>query len=285
MIKNSRPFEAMHINANAEDFMGNGEVGRYLLLPGSDGRAKAIAEQFEDLEIKPHRRQHNLYLGNMRHGNTKIAVASLSSGMGCPSMDIIATEALELGIKRIIRVGTAGSLQSKTIKTGSLVLPTAAVRDEGTSRHYLASSIPVQPSLEFLDASRRAAQKLDLTRRVYTGPIHTKDSLYAREFGAGPLSRQNQLYMDHLREVGILASEMECAQLFALQQIWNAKQLAAPAKRSCPVFCGAILAIIGDDEPFSSGDLVTQTTNTAIALALETIRQWYDQEDKKWQTP
>ncbi len=284
MNRTTQPFEAVHINARPEDFNGNGRIGRYILLPGSDGRAKSIADRFEQVSVKAHRRQHNLYLGRIKYADSYIDVATVSSGMGCPSMDIIATELLELGAKRLIRVGTAGSLQSQSLKAGSLVLPTAAVRDEGTSRHYLATSIPVQPSLEFLDASRRAAAKLALQHRVYTGPIHTKDSLYAREFGAGPLQKQNQIFMNHLRDVGILASEMECAQLFTLRQIWDAK-LRARQDQGPGILCGAILAIIGDDEPFIKGELAEQTTDAAIELALETIRQCYSQEDKAWTSP
>ena len=41
-----------HINATEADFKGNQGIGRYILLPGSDGRAKEIATHFDDLEIK-----------------------------------------------------------------------------------------------------------------------------------------------------------------------------------------------------------------------------------------
>jgi len=38
-----RHFKPEHINATPEDLAGNNRIGRYILLPGSDGRAQEIA--------------------------------------------------------------------------------------------------------------------------------------------------------------------------------------------------------------------------------------------------
>lgn len=50
-----------HINATTEDLAGNHGIGRYILLPGSDGRAKEISQHFNNLTIKSHPRGHNLF--------------------------------------------------------------------------------------------------------------------------------------------------------------------------------------------------------------------------------
>ncbi|MDQ3235717.1 MAG: nucleoside phosphorylase, partial [Pseudobdellovibrionaceae bacterium] len=243
-MQSTSPLQPMHMNLSTQDLQGNGRLGRYVLLPGSDGRAEAIAQRLQNVKVQSHSRRHNFYMGTWQN----IEIGVMSSGMGCPSMDIIATELLHLGARRIIRVGTAGSLQPQRLRIGSLVVPTAAVRDEGTSRHYLDSSVPVQASLEFLDAVRRAAREQKLEDRVHLGITHTKDSLYAREFGEGPMQAEHSRYMQHLQAAGVLASEMECAQLFTLTQVWNQKLLQTEKDRPS-VRSGAILAVIGDDQP------------------------------------
>jgi uridine phosphorylase len=255
-IQQSSPLQPMHMNA-------------------------AKADILDGLRIIEHSRRHNLYLGSINVAGHKVDVAVMSSGMGCPSVDIIVSELLHLGVRRLIRVGTAGSLQPSWLRVGSLVIPTAAVRDESTSRHYLDPSIPVLASLEFLDAVRRAAVEQQLTARVFLGPAHTKDSLYAREFGEGPLQPQNAQYMQHLRDAGVLASEMECAQLFTLTQVWNQK-LSGLQPHGPYVRSGAILAFIGDDQPFADDQLVDATIESAVQLGFATIAAWVRGEDAEW---
>ncbi len=271
------PLQPMHMNITSQDLQGNGRLGRYILLPGSDGRAEAMAQRLQNVKVRSHSRRHNFYMGSFQN----IDIGVMSSGMGCPSMDIIATELLHQGARRIIRVGTAGSLQPQRLRIGSLVIPTAAVRDEGTSRHYLDPSIPVQASLEFLDAVRRAAKEHKLEDKLHLGITHTKDSLYAREFGEGPLQAEHSRYMEHLKAAGVVASEMECAQLFTLTQVWNQKLRETEPDRPS-VRSGAILAIIGDDQPFADGDAVKATIERAIDLGFATITSWYKNEDRPW---
>ncbi|RYZ64788.1 MAG: uridine phosphorylase, partial [Proteobacteria bacterium] len=212
------PTKPLHMSIDESHIQGNGSLGRYILVPGSDGRAAEMAKRLQDLKTVPHNRRHNFYSGHIVDGGKKIDIGIMSSGMGCPSMDIIATELLQIGAKRLIRVGTAGSLQPSFLRVGSLVVPTAAVRDEGTSRHYLDPSIPVLSSFDFLSIARDVAKAEKLEARLSMGLVHTKDSLYAREFGQGPLVESHKVYMNHLKAAGVLASEMECAQLFTLIQ-------------------------------------------------------------------
>src|SRR5688572_18152283 len=141
-----------HINATQADLAGNNGIGRYVFLPGSDGRAKEIAKNFKNVTIKKHDRGHNLYLGTLVHDNLKIDVAAISTGMGCPSLEIILHELFYLGAKRFLRVGTAGTLQSGWINTGSIINVQAAVRDDGTSHHYAPVEIPAIAALEFVSS-------------------------------------------------------------------------------------------------------------------------------------
>ncbi|RZA25652.1 MAG: uridine phosphorylase [Proteobacteria bacterium] len=275
------PSKPLHMSIDSTHIKGNGTLGRYILLPGSDGRAAEMAKRLHDVKTIEHNRRHNFYLGHIIENGQQVDIGIMSSGMGCPSMDIIATELLQIGARRIIRVGTAGSLQPKTMRVGHIVVPTAAVRDEGTSRHYLDPSIPVLSSLDFLDVTRRVAKDKGLEKALSLGLVHTKDSLYAREFGQGPLVEKNKVYMDHLKAAGVLASEMECAQLFTLIQ--NADYTARTHEPDGPgVRGGAILAIVGDDDPFTDNEtVIADTVNATIAFGFDVIKAWA-KGDSKW---
>lgn len=267
-------FVPHHINAAEEHLSGNGALGRYVLLPGSDGRARQIAARFADLEIRPHPRGHNVYLGRLAlEDGSPVDVASVATGMGCPSVDIIVNELFRLGARRFLRVGTAGSLQPPRIQAGSRVVATASVRDEHTSRAYVPVEFPAVASPEMLGAARRAAAALGLSRDTWFGIVHCKDSLFAREFHEGPMAEENDRYMALLRKAGVLASEMETAQLFILASLFDhelRQRGASPAHR---VLAGAVLGIVGDDRPFAAPELEAQAVESSVALALETVRQ------------
>ncbi|MEN9579171.1 MAG: hypothetical protein RJA70_2180 [Pseudomonadota bacterium] len=257
----------IHINAAHDDFEGNGGRGRYLLLPGSRSRAAKIAEQFSDVSIKQHSRGHDLYTGTISRDGMTLDVGVIATGMGCPSIDLIVTELIGLGAKVLLRVGTSGSLQ-KHVKTGDVVVATAAVRDEGASDNYLPREIPALAAWPLVVASLAASQQAKLNGRVHFGAVHTKDTLYGREFKWGPLHEEHARYNKLLTLSGVLASEMECAHLFVLGQL--GKQAAGEV----PVLAGGVLAVIGDhDEPFKDSPLAALAVDDAIELAFGTFAE------------
>ncbi|MHB1948369.1 MAG: phosphorylase family protein, partial [Gammaproteobacteria bacterium] len=143
-------FKPHHINATPADLDGNNGIGRYIFLPGSEGRAKEIADRFDRVDVKHHQREHNLYLGTIKADGKKIDVAAIATGMGCPSTEIIVHELFNLGAKRFLRVGTSGSLQPGLIHAGDIINVQASVRDEDTTRHYAPLELPAISSLEFV---------------------------------------------------------------------------------------------------------------------------------------
>ena len=96
------------------------------------------------------------------------------------------------------------------------------------------------------------------------GLCHSKDSLYAREFGSGPQKAENHAYMSLLKASGVLASEMEASALYILCSMFD--HLEKSQKKRSLVY-GAILAVIGDDQPFASKDIEKTATEKAIDLA------------------
>ncbi len=260
------PFRPLHITAEERDFEGNAGRGRYFLLPGSRSRAQSIARHFEGLETKPHPRGHDLHLGQVQRAGLTLDVGVISTGMGCPSVDLIVTELMGLGAKVMIRVGTSGSMQPH-VSTGDIVVATAAVRDEGTSRNYLPLEFPALPSFSLLQAMASAAAVRQAAKsRVHFGPVHTKDSLYAREMGLGPRHDEHMNYQRLLTQAGVMASEMECAHLFVLSA------LGPRAQAKERVHAGAVLAVIGDhDAPFKDSPRAGDAVEDAIEFALDSL--------------
>lgn len=265
-------FTPHHMTATQADFTGNNGIGRYILLPGSDGRAQQITQYFDNVAIRHHPRGHNVYLGTLNSKGYKIDVATVASGMGCPSTEIIVHELFHLGAKRFLRIGTAGTLQPTLTRIGDTINVQATVRDEDTTRGYAPIEFPALASLEYISACLLAAEHLKLSERIHTGIVHCKSSLYARELAAGPRAAKNQAYMHLLNEMGVLATEMETAALFIQSQLYNyqlTQQGPAPQNR---VLAGAILAIIGTIDHLEDSPEARAGLNNSIEIALETIK-------------
>lgn len=272
-------FKPHHINASPDDLAGNNGIGRYVLLPGSIGRAQKIAEHFENMTVKQHPRGHHLHLGTLTHEGKKIDVATVPSGMGCPSMEIVLHELFQLGAKRFLRVGTAGSLQPSLVKMNNIVNAQASVRDEDTTSKYIPVEMPAVASLEMLEVISAAAKKLELTNRLHVGTVHCKSSFYAREFGQGPQSAINEAYMHLLTRAGVLASEMETAALFVQSQLYNYQLSLQGTGPQYKVLCGAILGIIAvPPNGLPTPDLEAALSNDLISLGIEAIKQLYRHE-------
>lgn len=217
-------------------------------MPGSRDRARCIAERYlRDITVRESKRGYDSYIGTFAPSGSEssgdedgIDVGVISTGMGAPSVDIIVTELIRMGARVLIRVGTAGSLQH-WVHSGDIVIASAAVRDEGTTRHYLPLEFPAIADAQVVAALTLAASRMDASHAHLAGVVHTKDSLMAREFQFGPYASVHAQYMRTLSELNCLASEMECAMLFALGQLY--------ARRGVRV--GAVLAVLGEsDKPF-----------------------------------
>ncbi|HBB53819.1 MAG TPA: uridine phosphorylase [Legionellales bacterium] len=265
-----------HINATADDIQGNHGIGRYFFITGSDGRARQISELFSHRTEKYHPRQHNLYMGQLKAPDgSMVDVAAISSGMGGPSADIIINELAMLGAKRLLRVGTSGTLHPEAVKGGDLVVATGAVRDDKASWDYIYPEFPAMASFEYIQASKLAAQKnLFSDRKIHFGIVHSKSSLFAREYQFS-LLKDSMDYMDAIRNAGVIASEMECAQFFTLGPILTARyhDMFNPQET---IRCGAILSIIGDESGFMKDpEKIKRANECSIAFAIASTMEMY----------
>lgn len=229
-----------------------GDVARYVLLPGDPARAKWISGFFENAREIARNREYWTFTGTYKG----VPISVTSTGIGCPSASIAVEELARCGARTFIRVGTSGGLQRRT-KVGDLVVATAAVRDEGTTRAYVPLEFPAVASFEVVQALISAAKKLG--HRYHVGVVHSKDSFYSETPKLVPNFEQTQQRWKVWTRSKVLATEMECAAIFTLSSI---RGLSA----------GAVLAVIGE---VTGEELVLKEkagVEEAIRTALEAVK-------------
>jgi DeoD family purine-nucleoside phosphorylase len=185
----------IHVRAN------EGDYAEACLLPGDPLRAKYIAETFlEDVEQKNWERGMLGYTGTYEGRPVSVQ----ATGMGCPSAAIVIEELAQLGVRRMIRVGTCGGLQPD-FKLGDLIVALSAVPADSTATSYLAGEVHAPTAdWDLVHGAVHAAKELGKPVRV--GPIVSSDLFY------NPDAAQYQRWSNR----GVLAVEMEAAVLFTL---------------------------------------------------------------------
>lgn len=126
-------------------------------------------------------------------------------GVGAPLAAGFMDELIALGCRKFIACGGAGVLDG-SLTVGHLIVPTSAVRDEGTSYHYLPPGREVAASPQAVAAIEQVLQRDNVD--YVTGKTWTTDAVY-RETPAKITLRRNE---------GCLTVEMEAAAFFAVAQ-------------------------------------------------------------------
>lgn len=124
-------------------------------------------------------------------------------GVGAPLAGAFLDELIALGCRKFVACGGAGALDSALV-LGHLVVPTSAVRDEGTSYHYLPPSREVAASPDAVAAIERVLQRDNVP--YVAGKTWTTDGVY----------RETPAKIRLRRAEGCLTVEMEAAAFFAV---------------------------------------------------------------------
>lgn len=232
----------IHLRANPGDY------AEAVLVPGDPLRAKYIAENFFDSPRQVNGERGMLgYTGTFRGAPISVQ----STGMGCPSAAIVIEELVQLGAKRIIRVGTCGGLQPD-MQLGDLIIALTAIPADSTAAHYVGEPHCPTADWDIIHGAVHAAKELGKPVRV--GPIVSSDIFYNPDGG------QYQRWSDR----GVLAVEMEAAVLFTLGALRKVKT-GCLLTVSDVVIEGEFIRI-SDEEMKKAVDQMTE-------LALETATQ------------
>ena len=180
-----------------------GDIGEYVLLPGDPARSDRVAKYLDNAELKANNREHRTFTGTYK--GVKISVTS--TGMGCPSAAIAAEELINIGAKTLIRIGSSAALDPR-IAIGDLMISTAAMKNEGTSKFYVPNRFPAVPDFEFThELVRTAKEMLEGTgEKVYIGVSSTDDAFYG----------ETPEFIEKLRKLKIMNIEMEASALYTI---------------------------------------------------------------------
>ncbi len=236
--------------------VGEGDVGRYVILPGDPKRCAKIAEYFEDPVLVADNREYVTYTGYL--DGVKVSVTS--TGIGGPSASIAMEELVKAGADTFIRVGTCGGMQLD-VKSGDLVIATGAVRMEGTSKEYAPIEFPAVADIGIVNALIASAG--EMKEEYHAGVVQCKDAFYGQHAPeAMPVSYELLNKWEAWKRLGCLASEMESAALFIVASTLHVR-------------VGSVFLVVANQEREREGleNPVVHDTDMAIRTAVQAIRK------------
>ena len=233
-----------------------GDYAPLVLLPGDPGRATFVASildgGLERTRLVNDHRQLLGYTGTYQG----VPVSVQTSGMGTPSMSIVVEELLRLGARRLIRIGTCGGI-GRGIRTGDVVIATAAAPVDGATRTYLHGE-PYAPVADFeltralVDTARARGLQPSI------GQVASVDVFY----------NPDEDYASRWRARGVLAFEMEAAALFLLAS--RAAATGADVRAACILTVSDVLSEeTGIEETYLPLAELEVATQRMIEVALE----------------
>ncbi|MCL2722642.1 MAG: purine-nucleoside phosphorylase [Treponema sp.] len=188
----------MSIHIAAKD----GEIAESILLPGDPLRAKFVAENFLENPVQ-YTGVRNILGFTGTYKGKRVSVQG--TGMGIPSISIYVNELFkDFGVKRAIRIGTAGSI-NKDVKIRDMVLAMSACTDSGANNiRFGGRNFAPTASFSLLKTAWETAVSKGWEPKV--GSIVSSDMFYTEDPDEWKL----------WAKFGCLGLEMECAELYTL---------------------------------------------------------------------
>ena len=235
--------------------LSEGDVGRFVIVPGDPGRCEKIARYFASPRLVGQNREYTTYTGTL----DGVPVSVTSTGIGGASAAIAMEELTKIGADTFIRVGTCGGINMK-VRSSDVVIATGAIRMEGTSREYAPIEYPATADYGVTRALTDAAEALGYT--WHAGVVQCKDSFYGQHSPEkSPVSYELLAKWEAWKKLGVLASEMESAALFTVAAALGVR-------------CGPVLSAVWNQERKAAGlfEEDNHDTGMAIKVAIEAIR-------------
>lgn len=249
--KGERVDKVLHLRARPND------IGAYVFLCGDPSRVAAISKYFEEQREVTTARGYVIHSGKL----SGVRVCVVASGIGGPSTAIAVEELIALGARTFLRVGTCGSLQPH-VKIGDTVISTAAVREEGTTRQYIALEYPAVASWDVVQALVHSCQALK--SRFHIGLTHCKDAFYSElpEYTADPEGTERR--WQGWTRGNVLCTEMEASTIYVIASM-----------RGCRA--GAILHVVGST---IEGNLIAKAPDieNVLKIAIAAMNQLIERD-------
>ncbi|MFN3210924.1 MAG: purine-nucleoside phosphorylase [Roseovarius sp.] len=188
-----------------------GDIADTVLMPGDPLRARWAAETFLDNPRQVNAVRGMLGFTGTWRGNP---VTIHGSGMGMASLSIYANELMrDLGAKTLIRIGSAGGMQAH-VAVRDVILPSASSVATPSSTIFRELNYAPCAHWGLLRSAVAAAEGKGVPHHV--GGIYSSDTFYDER------PDLNEQMTRH----GILAVEMETAEMYTLAARYGARALA-----------------------------------------------------------
>ena len=238
-----------------------GDVGRYVILPGDPGRCESIAALFDNAKHVAQNREYNIYTGTLL--GEKVSVCS--TGIGGPSASIAMEELHNIGADTFIRTGTCGGIDLN-VQSGDIVVATGAIRFEHTSMEYAPIEYPAVANIDITLALRQAS--LAMGKTTHTGVVQCKDAFYGQHSPHKmPVSYELLQKWEAWKRLGVKASEMESAALFVVADALKCR-------------CGSCFHVIWNQEREAAGmdQKMSEDTSAAVRVAVDALKIIIEQD-------
>ncbi len=147
-----------------------------------------------------------------RFGDIDIGIGRL--WIGAPAATMTLEELIVCGAKTVFEVGLSGGLQ-EFLKPGDIVVVTEAVRDEGTSQHYLPAGVRVEASRRFRELLVSILDGKGI--KHFLGPAWSTDGVY----------RETRAKFRRFKTAGVMVVDMETSAVFSLAKYRNVEAASA----------------------------------------------------------
>ena len=239
-----------------------GDVAPYVLLPGDPERVERISKYWDEKRFVARHREYVTHTGKYKGA----PISATSTGIGGPAAAIAVEELLRVGANTFIRVGTTGTIR-REIKIGDLIITTASVRLDGTSKQYVCVEYPASAHYEVVLALIESAESLGV--RYHVGVTASTDAFYAGQARPG-YKGYRQSWMAHLikdlQAANVLNFEMETSTIFTLANIYGAR-------------AGAVCAVLANR--VTNEFIADAGVEDAIKVANEAVKILYEWDSLK----
>lgn len=134
--------------------------------------------------------------------------------IGAPAVAMTLEEVIACGAKTIFEVGLSGGLQA-FLQPGDIIVATKAIRDEGTSYHYLPPEVKVESSTRLRERLVKHLNEKNI--KHFVGPVWSTDGVY----------RETRSKFRKFKNAGTLVVNMETSPIFAVAKCRNVEVASA----------------------------------------------------------
>lgn len=194
----------IHISASSKD------IADTVLLPGDPLRARAIANEYLT-EVQCYNQVRNMLGFTGWYKGKRVSIQG--TGMGIPSLLIYTNELIDLGARRLLRVGTCGAYQAH-LHIGDIILAMSASTDNSINKQIF-DHMDYAPGASFPLLYRAYQNALEKKMKVHVGNILSSDLFY-----------QQDARWKLWAEYQVLGVEMESSALYTLAAKKNIEALS-----------------------------------------------------------